>query len=565
MGVPITGVDMDLQFPANEQERLKALHQLNILDTPAEAAFDNLTALTADIMGVPIALVSLIDHDRQWFKSCIGLGAPETARDISFCTHAVFEESVFVVEDAKADERFADNPLVTGEPFIRFYAGAPLYSEQGFILGTLCIIDTQPRSRESVRIDQLKLLARQADQLIKMHQQAQLLKKQIAETQAVNARYQASTQGASTGIVRITGRGHILEVNRFICQLLGYTENEMLGNNVSMLMPAQWGVTHDGYLAAYQRTGVAKVIGIGREVPALHRDGHTIPVHLAVSEVASNAKPEDYDQRQFVGILTNLSELYAARDRAEKASQAKTDFLSSISHELRTPMNAILGFAQLLQNSREPLPPRQHRQVEQITRSGHHLLNLINEVLDLTRIEAGRIQLSIDPVYLPDVIREAVEIISPLADQKGLSVTLPATNSSELGVRGDYTRIKQVLINLLNNAIKYNRDAGSVTLSCMARDNTCRISIRDTGIGIPEDRLGELFKPFNRLGAEHGSIEGTGVGLALTHKLVGLMQGQVGVESQLGEGSTFWFELPLYETETPARPSNQLSKQGRKQ
>lgn len=539
-------------LPSNESARLKALHQLDILDTPLEEAFDNLTRLTAGVMGVPISLVSLVDQNRQWFKSHFGLDARETPRNMSFCAYAVYQQDVLVIEDAPADERFADNPLVTGEPYIQFYAGVPLYSEQGLVLGTLCIIDRKPRSLSGGQIDQLKLLARQAEQLIKLHQQARKLKEQVVETVAINARYQATSQGAAAGIVRINGLGQILEVNRYACDMFGYQRAELVGNNVSMLMPSRFGKHHNDYLAAYQRSGDAKVIGIGREVPALHRSGHSIPVHLAVSEVAQQTSWDDFEQRQFMGVITDLTALYEAReqlskakDQAERANQAKTDFLSSMSHELRTPMNAILGFAQLLQSPRDPLPERKQRQAEQIVRSGRHLLNLINEVLDLARIESGYMQLSLERVRLDDVIREALEIIQPLADEHGIRLTAQQPGSHPVQVYGDYTRIKQVLINLLNNAVKYNKEAGSVSLDYSLNNKICRVRVRDTGVGIPQKRLGELFQPFSRLGAEHGSIEGTGVGLALTRKLVRLMDGNIGVRSQVGEGSEFWFELPL--------------------
>ena len=723
--------------PTNDDQRVAHLHALNILDTPREDAFDNMTRLVAELFGVPIALVSLVDRERQWFKSAQGLCSVQTARDISFCSHVVFNAAPLVVSDATQDPRFAANPLVAGEPYIRFYAGVPILSD-GFILGTLCLIDTRARDLSAAELERLQLLALQVEQLILLHRQAHRLGVEIDQTSTVNAQYEAIIQGAAAGVVRINGRGRMLEVNRFVCDMLGYDEQELLGQNVKMLMPMAYAVAHDGYLGAYQRSGEAKVIGKGREVEAQHGDGHSIPVHLAVSEVHLGAKSDDHDSRQFIGIISDLRDVHAAREReqkerallevlhhgltdyralvsgntlwrflkealkelthseyaligevvqqndtpalkvhaitdlswsdksrhlmeqlvsgnmmlsspstmlgrvfaggeivlsndmqndprgghlppghpaltrylgvpivdrgrligmyaianapqdydeslvewlkpftstcallinlyrqlneqdrfteelriakeqAETASQAKTDFLSSMSHELRTPLNSILGFAQLLENSRTPLPERQKRQAGQIIRSGRHLLELINEVLDLARIESGNMQVSMEPVNAQDVIQDAIEIIQPLAAEQGLKLHFPAPERCGVYVLGDYTRTKQVLINLLSNAVKYNRESGTVTLQCEVIGDLYRITVSDTGRGIPESRLAELFQPFNRLGAESGSIEGTGVGLVLTRQLIGLMQGEMGVVSREGEGSDFWFELPLY-------------------
>lgn len=234
-----------------------------------------------------------------------------------------------------------------------------------------------------------------------------------------------------------------------------------------------------------------------------------------------------------------------AKEEADRANRAKSEFLSRMSHELRTPMNAILGFAQLLEF--ENLTPDQHESVSHIIRGGRHLLELINEVLDISRIEAGRLTLSIEPVELSELLRETIDLVRPLTADRDLR--LNASHVCNCYVLADRQRLKQVLINLVSNAIKYNRIGGSVTILCKERSPMLRIEIIDTGNGIREDQISQLFKPFERLGAQHSTIEGTGLGLAVARRLVEAMQGAIGVESTVGEGSTFWIELPL--TESP--------------
>lgn len=238
------------------------------------------------------------------------------------------------------------------------------------------------------------------------------------------------------------------------------------------------------------------------------------------------------------------SRLKDSMKEAQCANEAKSVFLSSVSHELRTPMNSILGFAQLLElDTVEPLSEKQRERIGHIVKSGNHLLKLINEVLDLSRIESGNIQLSMDSVQIFSIISEVYEIIEPMARMHDITINNRIKQSDQY-ILADRTRLRQVLMNLLSNAIKYNNPKGSVTISCKyAEDDTIRINIEDTGPGLTNNKLKSLFEPFNRLGMEALNIEGTGIGLTITKRLVELMGGSIGVESKVGKGTIFYIDL----------------------
>ncbi|MEX2241790.1 MAG: ATP-binding protein [Burkholderiales bacterium] len=261
------------------------------------------------------------------------------------------------------------------------------------------------------------------------------------------------------------------------------------------------------------------------------------------------------------------SKLNDAMAAAEKANRAKTDFLSSMSHELRTPLNAILGFAQLMESGSPPPTPAQRRNLEQILKAGWYLLELINEVLDLALIESGKVTLSREPVSLGEVMLECRAMIEPQAQKRGIAMAYPRFGAP-LFVSADRTRMKQVLINLLFNAVKYNVPGGAVTVECTpAAAASIRISVRNTGAGLAPEQLAQLFQPFNRLGRQAGAEEGTGIGLVVTKRLVELMGGAIGADSVVGVGSVFWIELAMTdapqtvlrraERAAPARPKVQ--------
>jgi signal transduction histidine kinase/AmiR/NasT family two-component response regulator len=284
------------------------------------------------------------------------------------------------------------------------------------------------------------------------------------------------------------------------------------------------------------------------ELTYVRKDGSRFPAIVSIT-----ALRDDYGEIiGYLKIATDNSvrhqvelELHRAMAAAKKANLAKSDFLSSMSHELRTPLSAILGFAQLM-DSGSPLPTiSQKRSIDQILKAGWYLLDLINEILDLALIEAGKLPLSLEPVSLTDVMRECQDMIEPQAKKRGISVAFPQFEIRYF-VRADRTRVKQVLINLLSNAIKYNKAGGTVSVDYIAstRDRI-RICIKDAGEGLPPEKIAQLFQPFNRLGKEATVEEGTGIGLVVSKRLVELMGGVIGVESTIGKGSVFWIELNL--------------------
>lgn len=398
-------------LPADESGRLAALADYQILDTAPDERFNRITALAADLLQAPIALVSLVDAERQWFKSNHGLEARETPRNVAFCAHAILDDAPFIIGDAAAHPLFRDNPLVTGAPHIRFYAGIPLMATGGECIGTFCVIDRQPRSLTPAQMKQLRTLAAIAVDELELHK--------------------------------------------------------------------------------------AKV------------------------------KAEQYAREQ------------------EAASRLKSTFLSSMNHEFRTPLNAILGFAQILRmNPEGRLGATELDYITAIETGGNTLLQLTDSIMTMASIEAGQVKLQQEQMLASDVIAEAFDLHRPAAKLNRLMLV---ENSGQhmLRFRADHKQLLRVLGNFVSNAFKFTPASGTVELGCRGEKDAVVLYVADTGCGIPAGRQQDTFKNFSRLGREGSSVAGSGLGLAIARRLTQAMGGEIGFESQENAGSRFWVRFPI--------------------
>ncbi|NVJ49322.1 MAG: response regulator [Gammaproteobacteria bacterium] len=408
-----------------EQQRLSALHEYRILDTLPEQEYDDLTLLAANLLDVPIAVVSLVDEERQWFKSIQGLDVRETPRDVAFCAHAILEREIFTVNDATADGRFKDNPLVTAEPSIRFYAGAPLYSHDDLPLGTLCVIDTKPRTLTPQQEQLLAALSRQVTSL--------------------------------------------LELRRVI--------------------------------GAQERSE---------------------------------------------------KELRIVNRKLQTLADVKTKFLNHLSHEIRTPINGILGLSEQLT---ERYPKRDIQDplaleslLHLIHRSAENLHDTVNHVLDISRIESGKMLLSLEPVELTAMVDELLAVNEMRAKAKKIELKTTLAPSLPTYVLIDKVKVAQILINLLGNAVKFTLPSTQVSLELSCVQQQLIISVADQGEGIPEQELKNVFKPFHQLPNKQQNVtQGSGLGLTIVSELCAFLDGSVALESEVGVGSRFTVSIPFQE------------------
>jgi PAS domain S-box-containing protein len=351
-------------------------------------------------------------------------------------------------------------------------------------------------------------------------------------------------------ICTIDEGGRFVTINEASEALWGFSPDELIGRRyMELVHPDDHPATEKAAAAIFETGRLADFVN-----RYIRKDGSVVSVLWSASWSASKKMlfcvAHDVTERTRIEAA-----LRDAKEEADRANYEKSEFLSRMSHELRTPLNAILGFGQLLE--RQNPTAHQKARVDHIMSAGRHLLNLINEVLDISRIEAGHLQLSVEPVAVADVLQEALDLIRPLASDRAMELVIDARLNEDLFVLADRQRLKQVLLNLLTNAVKYTAVAGRVSVSVEhSSRTTTRIVVTDTGAGIATEKLARLFTPFDRLGAEQSGVEGTGLGLALCQRLMHAMAGGIGVKSKVGEGTAFWIEIPAVDSPLKTLPRN---------
>jgi PAS domain S-box-containing protein len=554
-------------LPPDENERLRALYACGLLDTPPEPAFDDLARIASQLCGTPIALISLVDENRQWFKSHIGLDATETPREQAFCAHAILQREVLVVPDATLDARFRDNPLVTGGPGIRFYAGAPLEVADGQRIGTLCVIDTVAHELGDAQREALAALARQVvaqiglrlrvSELQAAHARQTLFERQLqrfsaemkalvdhrtAELKAERDRAELYFDIAGSMMVVADTGGRIVRANRMAAEVLGRPGSSLPGRDwFELCFPESE--------RADARAFFDQLVSGDRDATSRFR-GHVLTADgqlRIVSWHTTRLHDEHGATTGLLGVGEDITARLQAEERLqrtlaelERSNIALQQFVHVASHDLREPINSILNFAKLLRrDAGEADATRRERYMDFIVRGGERLRILVDDLLTFVRLDA--VEARMDAVNLAELVEDTRQSLAAAIARSGatLRVTpLPV-------IRGDRSLLGLLLQNVIENALKFHAPGTppEVDIGCEVVGDELHIAVCDKGIGIAPEFQERIFEAFQRLHA-HAEYEGTGLGLALSRRIADMHHGRIFVESQPGAGSRFVLALP---------------------
>ncbi|MBL8428734.1 MAG: PAS domain S-box protein [Dechloromonas sp.] len=526
---------MRAPLPANELQRLQALQSYAVLDTPDESLLDDLTQLASQICQTPIALVSLVDGERQWFKSKVGLGARQTPRDLAFCAHAILQpDQVFQVPDARLDPRFADNALVTSEPHVCFYAGTSLLTPDQFPLGTLCVIDHVPRQLTDSQLEALKTLGRHVMAVLELNRTMARLEAE----QVVNRLLASAAEQSPVQIIMTDASGHITYANPTFERVSGYSKAELLGQTPQVMQAT--GVTGDE--GATPQSDLWHTLRSGRpwhgQLEYHKKDGQSLWDHVDIWPVLDDNGAISH----CLLFKTDITEQRRNRDRLLAKNAELKGFAYTVSHDLKAPLRGISGYAQeVVRKHQDALSERGQFCVGQIISAARNLDHLIEDLLKYSRLDSEEPTATqvLPEALINGILRDRAHTLEDLGVV--LDVQVPPI-TLETWERG----LQQILCNLIDNAIKYSRHANParITITAECHPDCYRISVSDNGIGFDMQYHDRIFGLFNRL-VRPAEYEGTGAGLAIVKKLVEKLGASIRAESAPGQGATFFLELPI--------------------
>ena len=534
----------------NEPQRLHRLQQLGMLGTGAEAVLDAFTELAASITGLPIALITLVDRDRQWFKSAVGLPqGSQTPRAISFCGHAIADEGLFEVEDARLDPRFADNPLVTASPHVTHYAGAPLVMPGGERIGTLCVIGDRPGRLDERARQHLLKMAQNVVRVLLLRENERSLEQRLKVERALReseARWHAITELMPQIVWSANANGEQEEFNQ---RWLDFTGESAGGR------PGAWMARVHGDDQENLRKVWAHHLASGKPFEREFRLWHHSGGFHWILARALPMRDEGGRIVRWIATLTDIQSQKQAQQDLMEANRQKDEFLAMLAHELRNPLAPVSTAAQLLQLSAND-PHRVRKTSELIARQVGHMTELVNNLMDVSRVTRGLVRISQDRVDLRQVLGDALEQTRPQIEARHHLLKLPETNAP-LTVRGDKVRLVQVLANLLGNAAKYTPEGGQLQVKMEPCGDRVSIEVSDNGLGIDAKLLPHVFDLFTQAERMPDRAQGgLGVGLALARSLVEMHGGSIEAHSDgPGTGSTFTVYLPLAEEAGNDEPS----------
>jgi len=517
-----------------QEDRLASLHESGLLDETIEPALDRWTRLGSSLLSAPACLLSLVDRDRQYFKSQVGLSADlaqarETPLSHSFCQHVVASQEPLVVTDARQDPRVRSNEAIEDLGVIA-YAGCPVTTSDGHTLGSFCVIDFEPRSWSP---DELALLEDLAAGLMTEIELRSIVRQSLVlqdELAANQRQTREILETAHDAFVSMDEDGRIVDWNPQAEATFGWSRAEALGRDLAdTIIPPAHRAAHRRGMAHYLSTGEGPALKQRLDLPALHRDGHEFPLELTISALPTTK-----------GCCFHAF----ARDVTERlaAERAKDEFTSMVSHELRTPLTSIRGSLGLLESGvLGPLPEKGARMLEIAVENTDRLVRLINDILDIERINSGAIDLDLAPCDVASLIRHAVRGLDQFAAQAEVEIVIEETT---VVIEADSDRIMQALTNLIANAVKFSPAGSTVRLSCAQRDDEVIFAVADQGRGIPDTKLESIFERFQQVDASDSREKGgTGLGLAISRTIVERHGGRIWVESSPA-GSVFSFVLP---------------------